>query len=227
MSVAARPGTAVLSTDLCDFRAALFWQPVESWQIAHKGLEFKMNIETGITLARLISSVDLDKDPDQLRVEMERATHVMPSEDGGEHADFHAVQRRLMNAATWGDLKQLGFILRSCYVTEECALPALGEVCASGHGECVKLLLKAGVSPSKHIPHNPAGKNALHIAVELGQEEIARDLIHAMVDMNEAYVTCFLRNQTAFDILRETDQNGLAKRLEQVVLSKFMSSGYC
>lgn len=204
--------TQLMGDDWCYFRPALFYQPIQSWHIADSGLEFDLNMTTGINRGRFSTSTRLeDGDPARLEKSIADATKIVPDEQG--RGDAAAVMRRITNAATWGDSDQLAYLLRACYVTQSSALPALAEATFRGFDHCVRILLDAGVSPSAPNPTNASGKNALHVACEHGQEACAALLISAMTSPEEVYKVTS-SGESAFDFLRKNDLNGMARRLD-------------
>ena len=85
--------------------------------------------------------------------------------------------------------------------------------------------MKAGVDPSTTIPNNASRKTPLHICCESGQEEAAKLLLSYMKSKDNIY-SCLCEvvpgvQQTAFDLLRANDLNGMAKRLESYVDTLF------
>lgn len=205
----------------CDFRPQLFFQEVQTWHLAGSALEFKMNFETGVNQARFANSeVDLEAagSEEKLRVAIQNATAVVNmSQSEGDEAE---VTKRLVNAVTWQNTLQIRYILRSCYVTQEAALAALAEASSNGLEECVRLLLSAGASPSccprpLPLPLPSLQRNALHIACERGHEACAVLLIDAMQSREDIYLQTSPAGMTAFDLLRQQDLCGMARRLQQ------------
>lgn len=210
---------------MCDFRPQLFYQPVQVWHLAGSSLEFKINLTTGINQARFANDADLEAPGSEEALEsaMRNAvTLVKTSESDGEEGEGE-VKVRLVNAVTWQDPMQVKYILQSCYVTHHIALPALAEACSRGLEECVQILLQAGTSASCYysLQQQQQGggdsglqKNALHVACENGHESCARMLINSMQSREEVYLKTKPAGLTAFDILRQQDLSGMARRLE-------------
>jgi hypothetical protein len=206
---------ASIPCQYCYFRPQIFFQKVESWHMADAQLEFKMNFTTGENHARFSSGVNTDSRDDELMEQMMRnACKIVPQAEGKD--DTQTVSSKLIAAVTWGDHDMLEYLLRSCYVTESCALPALYESCSRGYVRCIETLIAAGVNP---VRLDGGGKSALHIACENGQEESAVVLIDAMRRMNDVNTT--YGGATAFDFLRNNDMCGMARRLEAYALDKF------
>lgn len=219
---------SMLSHDQCFLRAQLFYQVVQPWHIADAGLEFKMDLGSGVNYARFPNTLDLNSpdNKEKLKVAVTSSTAIV--EERSARGDSAAIQKRLASAATWGRAEELGYLLRSCYVTEADALPALAEAAMRGSAECVELLLQAGVSGCKPIPGSLSNKNALHIACENGQEECARAIIMNVADndgvLEGARSICMVcrvgdNELTCFDLLRHRDFNGMARRLEALARS--------
>ena len=107
-------------------------------------------------------------------------------------------------------------LLTSCYCTPSTTTPALCEAAAKGHVDVVKLLVGAGSS----IVALENGKTAFHRACEEGQEETATALIIAMESRDQAYFNS-VSGQTAFELARQQELGGCARRLEAKVKDKF------
>lgn len=199
----------------CYFRPQIFYQKVESWHCTESKLDIKMNFETGENHARFLSDANPDHgDSFLLSQFIENATKIVP--DSEEKDDAATITDKLKDAATWGNDEMIGYIIRTCYVTEGCALPALGESCSLGFSECVRRLLDAGVSPGGAV--NPAGANALHVACKNGQEECAKLVIQSMIKRgDEAEGTILPDGSSVFELLRNNDMNGMARRLEALI----------
>ena len=73
----------------------------------------------------------------------------------------------------------------------------------------VELLLQAGSSPSL----DEHGKNAFHRACEEGQEEVGKLLIQHMCSLEDGMRLC-ASGQTAFELARQQELGGCARRLE-------------
>jgi hypothetical protein len=212
----------------CDFRPQLFFQEIQTWHLAGSALEFKMNISTGVNQGRFANDANLEApgSEEALASAVKNATTIVTSSVSCDNEG--EVSKRLINAVTWQDFNQVGYILRSCYVTANAASPALAEACARGYTDCVRILLEAGLSPTDYISPQPCDgqqqqnnsifqKNALHIACENGHEECAVLLILAMNDVADILIKTVPSGLTAFDILRQQDMVGIAKRLENHV----------
>lgn len=213
-------------SDKCFFRAQLFSQVVQKWHMVDPGLEFNLNMETGINTAKFPNTLNLEdaENKDRLDEAMRLACRILPPAQG--RGDGAKLQKRLLGAATWGNAEDLKYLIRSCYVTERDALPALAEACSMGHVNCVEILLAAGVSACEPIPGSATEKNALHVACENGQEECARLLISSVKGMDEVNKTCKCpEDMTCFDLLRKNDMNGMARRLEAHANSVFSKDG--
>jgi hypothetical protein len=217
---------SAVATDLrrdpqqCFFKPALFYQQMQSWHIADAALEFKMDMATGINQARFPSAgIDLESGPeDRLQQAINEATKVV--EVGRGYHDALIVAEKLRDTCTWGDDDFLRYLIRSCYVTEDVALPALGEACGRGFRNCVVVLLEAGVSGTKAIPNTSLCKNALHIACENGQEACAMEIVDAMISSTQMDERTS-NGLTALEILKNSDLNGMARRLEKHAQLKF------
>lgn len=207
---------AAQSSEQCFFRAQLFYQVVQPWHIADAGLEFDMNITTGINKARFPNKLEIDAPGNEARLQeaIAAGTKVVPPESG--RGDSAAIQKRLESAVTWGKEEELGYLIRACHVTENDALAALAEASSRGFETCVGVLLGAGVSGSTPVPNSSTSKNALHMACENGQEECAKLLISSCASEEEVYRPCTIGDQeiTCFELLRRADLNSMARRLE-------------
>ena len=204
------------SSDQCYFRAQLFYQVVQPWHIADAGLEFDMNITTGVNKARFPNELGLDApgNEDRLQEAIVAGTKVVPPQSA--RGDSAAIQKRLESAVTWGKEEEVGYLIRACYATENDALSALAEASSRGFDTCVTVLLRAGVSGSTPVPNSSTSKNALHMACENGQEECAKLIISSCASEEEVYRPCSIGEQeiTCFELLRRADLNGMARRLE-------------
>lgn len=205
----------------CYFKPALFFQQVQNWHIADSGLEFKMDISTGINQARFMTDgIDLELWPaDRKNQAIETAEKIVSDAQG--RGDSAALSRRLFESSTWGDHESLQYLLRSCYVTEETAVPAFTEACHKGFCTCVAVFLKAGMSPTKRIQES-TGKNAFHIACQNGHEECAMLLLEAMESREDALLLTD-SGETGFQLLRNNDMCGIARRLDNILVTKFDS----
>ena len=208
--------------DKCFFRPQLFYQPLQSWHIADSGLEFNVNMSTGIHKARFpnTSNLDAEGNEDRLISATKAATTVVPKESS--RGDGGLIRKKLESAVTWENSVELGYLLRSCYVTEQDALAALAEASSRGTCSCVSTLLSAGVSGCAPIPNSTTNKNALHMACENGQEEVARMIISSIDKIESVYQVCLCPDElTCFDLLRRSDLNGMARRLEEFTQAYF------
>lgn len=215
---------AVATSQYCQFRPQIYYQKIEPWHIVGSSLDFKMDFTTGENYAKFISDVNTeDVDSERMDQHLASTTKLVPLSMAQN--DEAAIVGRLTAAASWGDHHMIGHIIRSCYVTENCALPALAASCAGGFDGCVGILLAAGLSPTSRIA--PTGKNSFHIACENGQEKCAELLIEAMTNGDDAYVSLPAAdgkdsdNVSAFDLMRRNDMHGMARRLEGIVISEF------
>ena len=126
----------------------------------------------------------------------------------------YQVKKHLLAAGTWGDAEKVGQLIRTCYVTSAIANQVLVEVATSGASEVVGVLLQARAS-ADYAETTLDEKTALHAACEAGQEDTAALLISSM---SAAGVRRKTRSggHTAMDILRRSDMNGMARRLEAI-----------
>ena len=202
-------------SDQCYFRAQPFYQVVSPWHMAQKGLKFKMDLSTGVSIARIPSKIDM-LSPDNVdirEIAIQKATVVVPDENG--KGDGAALRKRLNSAIPWGNVEELEYILRSCYVTISDAIPALVEAASRGYEKCVEVLLRAGVPGSAPLPHCSSGRNALHMACDNGQESCVKLIMKYSQNIEDIYTTCRSPNEmTCFDLLRRNDLGGMARRLE-------------
>lgn len=208
--------STIESTEQCYFRAQLFYQTVQPWHIVDVGLEFDMNISTGINRARFPNDLALEAPGNEARLAeaIQGSLTIVPPES--RRGDESVIRKKLESAVTWGNEDELKYLLRSCYVTEANALPALAEASMRGCEGCVAVLLQAGVSGSATIPNSSANKNALHTACEYGQEECAKLIISSFNNANDIYKTCTsgADEVTCFDLLQRNDMKSMARRLE-------------
>jgi hypothetical protein len=203
----------------CYFRPALFWQTVQSWHVADIGLEFKVNLSTGVNQCRFPNTLNIEENECMLSEAKATATRLVRRVEGRE--DAAALSKRLRDAATWGDADLLTTLLRSCYVTQDVALPALAEASARGLAPIVDILIAAGVDAGEVIPE--LGKNAFHIACEAGQELVATSLLRSMQSLAdvERRTAARIGAKTGFELLRLNDLGGIARRLEVVARDLF------
>lgn len=203
----------------CEFRPSLYYEKVSNWHIANSCLDYKMDLSTGINKAKFPSDIDLDNGPpERLREAIKNNTKLVSV--GRGISDSKNVAKRLKTAACWGQASMIEYIIRTCYVTENEALPALAYASILGSEECVSVLLKSGLSPSSLISDTNLGKNSFMLACEHGQEACASLLLAAMKDINQVFMkTAF--GLTAFDILRNNDMNGIARRLDDQAKLQF------
>lgn len=211
-------------SDMCEFRPALFFQQLQTWHVANCALDFRINLTTGVNEARFITEVWFENIPERLANAKLEATKIVPDADARD--DRAAVTKRITDAVAWGDTDQVRMILQTCYVTQACALPALGEAARRGFLDCLTILLNAGVSPSAIVASSASGKkNAFHIACEHGQEECASLLITFMKSMEEVEQSISCTDDgieiTAFELLRGGDMMGMARRLRAQAESQF------
>jgi hypothetical protein len=210
-----------LTEDHCIFRPQIFYQEISSWHACERSLDFKVDVTRGISRAKYITEIDLENGPEErLKSAILNATKCVSSDL--VKSDVSVVAKKLLAAASWGNSELLGYILRSCYCSVECALPSMLEASRGGFHSCVQILLDAGVPAASIDPQS--AKTALHAACESGQEEIAALLISKMESLQQVYTKCNFgvdRYFTAFDILRSNDMHGVAKRLEAKAASIF------
>ena len=124
---------------------------------------------------------------------------------------------KLICACTWGDEDMVGKILRSCYVSETMALPALAEAVRRNFLSVVTLILNAGVTAWKIDPIS--NKNAFHVACEMGSEDLCIHLLESILTITDKE-KIYLKNgngRNGFEILRDNDMCGIAKRVEKKV----------
>ena len=208
----------------CDFRPQLFYQEVMPWHIASSSLEFKMNMTTGVNEARFPNDANLESpgSEEALQSAMNNATRLIDSTDEDDEKKkmdnaSSEVSKRLCNAVTWQDSQQVAYILRSCYVTQGAALPALIEASSQGVEECAKVLIGAGTSASALVSFTSCKKNALHVACENGHESCAMILIDSMKSYDAIFQRTVPSNKSFVEVLQEQDLNGMAKRLKRHV----------
>ena len=125
----------------CEFRPALFYQVVAKWHVATRDLAFQVNLTSGINQARyLMKGIDLESGPkERLQSAIESQTKIVSSDKGEE--DSANVTKLLKNAATWNNSAMVEYVIRTCYVTEKAALPALEEASSLGLEVCIIILL--------------------------------------------------------------------------------------
>eukprot|EP00656_Telonema_subtile_P009345 TRINITY_DN14393_c0_g1_i1.p1 TRINITY_DN14393_c0_g1~~TRINITY_DN14393_c0_g1_i1.p1 ORF type:complete len:243 (-),score=60.26 TRINITY_DN14393_c0_g1_i1:360-1088(-) len=186
------------------FRPQLFWQEVLSSQMAERGLDFRLGIG-GKNYARIMGAAEV---PEDSAYALSCAKCVDPCASPG---DEPLVDKALREAATWGDPVAVRKLLCSCYCTPASTGAALGEAAAMGFVDVVQVLLNAGARPTMR----PNGKTALHRACEEGQEQAARALIQASSSWGEVLVLTVGGEKTAFELAKDLDMGGMAKRLEQ------------
>mmetsp|Transcript_45712 Transcript_45712/g.107746 ORF Transcript_45712/g.107746 Transcript_45712/m.107746 type:complete len:303 (-) Transcript_45712:73-981(-) len=194
------------------FRPALFWQELlPDGHVCDGGLEFRVNLATGINECRFpTGGVEMELDPERLATAFKQQTAIVRNSKARD--DTACLSRQILSAATWGDAALVGRLLRTCWITEAVALPALAEAAARGFTEVVAILLAAGVKPASVVPERPGGKNSLHLACEAGQEATAMQLLEAMSTPAEVGAKS-TDGSTFVDLLRAQDMGGIARRL--------------
>jgi len=203
------------------FRPALFWQELlEDGHVCDAGLEFKMNFETGKNQCRFpTKGMPIEDDAERLAAAVKAQTTVVPESQARD--DTEVLSKKLLAAATWGDAELVARLLRTCWVTQSVALPALAEAAARGKEQVTAVLLRAGVDPARVVPGRPSGKNALHLACEAGQEATASLLLDARWMPNSAAV--MRRTAAGFtflELLRNQDMGSVARRLEAALTER-------
>ena len=193
---------------------------MSKWHIATRDLEIKMNLSTGVHVAKFIAKgINLEAGPKERLLEaIDSQTKLVPAGKGVE--DTNNVEALLKNASTWNNKSMVEYIIRTCYVTEGAALPALEEASSMGFDAVVSVLLKAGVCPTNCSQGHDTLKNSFMQACENGQEACASLLLAAMKNATQPYLRS-AHGHTAFDILRNNDMNGIARRLEAQAKSQF------
>eukprot|EP00996_Jenningsia_fusiforme_P003149 NODE_3955_length_889_cov_26.216667_g3643_i0.p1 GENE.NODE_3955_length_889_cov_26.216667_g3643_i0~~NODE_3955_length_889_cov_26.216667_g3643_i0.p1 ORF type:complete len:212 (-),score=30.82 NODE_3955_length_889_cov_26.216667_g3643_i0:84-719(-) len=199
------------------FRPALFWQRISEDHVAERGLEFRMNMHTGVNEARLPGSSSSVRDPDDdceasSQLAAAKARQLRVFDDAESRGDDEAIRQKLWAAATWGDKETVSYLLSSCYVTQSVALVALGHAVAGGHTDVVNLLLQSRVEAGKPLPDR-GGQTVLHVACSIGDEALARQLLRAQPCLAACTTDA---GATAFDALRASDMAGMARRLESL-----------
>ena len=207
--------TTLYTSDKVYFRPALYWQPIQDWQCADAGLEFKMNFTTKINMGKF-PGVDLSGQSltrcqnDQLKL--------VP--DSSARADGQNLGQRLRNAATWQKPDVLEQLICTCYVTAELAAPCMIEAAKRNFVDVVSVLVKAGASSTRI--DTSSGMNALHIACEHGQEDVATLLVESSKKREDLFMkTTTGASRTCFELARANDLGFMARRLEALVNQKF------
>ena len=200
------------SSSKCYFKAALYWQRVHAWHVADAGLEFRMNFTTNVNEARFPGGVNIENGPPERLAQMRaRARKIVPDADGRD--DSAALEKRLCDAATWGQHDKIGEILETCYVTRAVAVPALVEAASKGNVECVRELITADAGLAFDV-YPKYGKNAFHAAAERGHEEVLKLLVRCARNRAEIYgIKDSSRRLSAFGLLRANDMSGIARRV--------------
>jgi GNAT superfamily N-acetyltransferase len=204
---------ALSQSDKIYFRPALFWQPIEEWQCADAGLEFRMNFTTRVNEGKFpgveLSTKSLERcKRDQLKL----VPNSSARPDG-----VHLVQR-LRNAATWQQPDVLEQMICTCYVTAELVAPCLIEAAKRNFVNIVSVLLKAGASSTRIDASS--GMNALHIACEHGQEDVATLLVECSRKREDVFMKT-RSSKTCFELARANDLGFMARRLKALVDQKF------
>jgi hypothetical protein len=212
----------VVVVEYCRFKPALFYQTLQPWHIADRGLDFKLNIQTGVNEAKYPNDLNLENGPrDRLDAAMTAAMQIVDTTRcEGNDGDALFVRQKLLEAASWGNNEQLQYILRSCYVTESTALPAFIDVCTKGFDQCAKTLLEAGMSPTAATIPSAGGNNCFHLTCQAGQEHCALLLIKYMKQVTDLDAVNGA-GYTGFHILRNNDMTSMAKRLEYQATLRF------
>jgi hypothetical protein len=197
------------------FRPAICYQElIKGVHVCDGQLEFKLDFESGKNQARFGTGVVVEKGSARYNEIMDRQLSVVNDAEG--RGDEASIRDRLMAAGSFGNAEEIAYLIRTCFVTRTLASQVLCEIAREGSVDVVQVLLKAGASP--HYPNTKLdNKTALHFACESGYEEVASMLIRAMPTREDAYSKT-KSGKTAFDLLREQDMNGVARRLEALVV---------
>lgn len=196
------------------FRPAICYQDVTPGvHVCDGQLEFKLNFESGKNQARFGTGIVIEQDSERYKEIMEKQMHVVDDSEG--RGDSEAIRARLMAAGSFGNAEEIEYLIRTCFVTKELASQVLCEIAREGSVESVNVLLKAGASPDYPITQLD-NKTALHFACTGGYEDVAESLIRALPSKESAYLKTS-SDKTPFDILRDQDMNGVARRLEALV----------
>ena len=201
-----------LGPDQMFFRPTLVFQTMLDVHVADAGLEFSLDIGTGRNRARFISEASVEEGSARWDDIMQRQLTVVAAEEARD--DSEAVKKHLLAAGTWGDAERVRHLIRTCYVTTSIANQALVEVAGAGASEVVGVLLQARACADYAAPALD-DKTALHAACEAGLEDTAALLIASMSTEGFARKTRS-GGHTAMDVLRRSDMNGMARRLEAV-----------
>ena len=183
-----------------------------------------MNMTTNINQARFSptsSTVDIEENPERLQEAIIAATHVVDEKETHVE-DGYVVTEKLTCACTWGDEELVARILRSCYVSEVMALPALAEAVCRGDVSIVRLLLQAGVSAWKKNIN--IDKSAFHMACEVGSEEMCNLLLDSMPGHKDIMYMKNGKGRNGLEILRDSDMMGIARRVEERMELKLQST---
>ena len=209
------------------FRPALFYQPMLDDHVADAGLEFRINFSSGLKEARFqppgarLAAIDDGDTTGRLEDAKRSQLALVPAQLARE--DTTAVSKMLSAAATWGEPEKVAALIRTCYVTQEAAWPALLEASTRGFEEVVRVLLEAGTQPTAVAEggggSGGGGPTPLHRACANGHEATARALIEAMKGSDELVRAVDTDGATAFEVARRNDMRRLAERLEAYAAS--------
>ena len=177
------------------FRPALFWQQVQPWHIADAGLEFRMNFATQKNEARFPSGVEFEPGTDRIMALRQEACRLVPDSDARD--DSVALEKRLCDAATWGQDDKVVELLQTCYVTRALAVPALVEAASMGNVDVVKVFINAEPRLAFDV-HPKYGKNAFHAAAERGQEQVLSEIVRCASHRSE-FMTSRSRHEACRD----------------------------
>jgi len=188
------------------FRPQLFYQEVLSIQMAERSLHFILGMGgDGKNYARLGVGEEVDRDSNYAR----SCARCVDPRRSPSAEDAELVSNALRKAATWGDPAAVRHLLTSCYCTPQTTASALGEASAMGFEDVVTMLLAAGARATMRFN----GKTALHRACEEGQEGCAKLLIQS-ISTRDAIMVPNNAGITAFEVARQQDMGGFARRLE-------------
>mmetsp|Transcript_77375 Transcript_77375/g.125532 ORF Transcript_77375/g.125532 Transcript_77375/m.125532 type:complete len:222 (-) Transcript_77375:55-720(-) len=206
----------VLRPDQMFFRPALVYQTMFDEHVADAGLEFSIDMSTGKNRARFISSVKVEEGSERQEEILNSQLNLVKESELRQ--DQAALRKLLLAAGTWGVADRMAQIIRTCYVTESIANPVLVEIAQAGSSEVVRVLVDAGADPN-WVEAALDNKTALHAACDAGHEEIAVLLIGRMSPEAIQYTTRST-SCTAMDLLRRAEMNGMARRLEALIVNR-------
>ena len=202
------------------FRPSLLWEVCLDDHVLPAGIEMRVDLAAGKNHARFAPP-----DGAQLQHAYEGSSrHAAISQQqtrtvSSEQQDAPAVKTKLLAACTWGDPDAARHLIRTCFVSSRIASEALVETAQHGNMCIAAALIDAGADADQSVDQLDS-KTALHIACQHAHEALAAYLISRMSQQG-IHKRTRTSSCTAFDLLRQSDLGGVARRLEALASGRF------